>query len=77
MQGSLTCLIVVTKLFGLIIVLADVLEPTVAPIACPPLEVCTRLTEVHLLCRWPHVGVVSVFTHAAPLLQVPTELLVV
>ena len=66
-----------TKLLGLIIVLADVLEPTVAPVTFPLLEVCTRLAEVHLLGRQPHVGVATVLAHAAALLEVPAEFLVV
>ena len=76
-QGALTCLIIVTKLNGLIIVLADVLEPTVAPVAFPLLKICTRLAEVHLLGRRPHMGVATVLPHAAPLLEVAAELLVV
>ena len=65
------------KLLGLIIVLANVLEPTVAPVAFPLLEVCTRLAEVHLLGGRVHVRVAAVLTHAPPLLEVPAELLVV
>ena len=76
-QGPLTYLIVVTKLLGLIIVLADVLEPTVAPVTFPLLEVRTRFAEVHLLGRRPHMGVATVLAHAAALLEVPAELLVV
>ena len=53
------------------------LEPTVAPVAFPLLEVCTRFAKVHLLGRRPHVGVATVLAHAAPLLEVPAELLVV